>query len=163
MKRNRKILGMFIPVAVAAMTLFSSCSDEVLLESINTRAAEFIVTNDQWYVDSNDELRYDCPWDALTDDAITYGNVEAYKYENVNGAEHQMPLPYLYPVPFTDPATGQDVYQPLNVRFDIAPGVISFVVADVGDIAQYQTAASALLTMRFRVVVTVPVNYILER
>ena len=159
MKRNRKILGMFIPVAVAAMTLFSSCSDEVLLESINTRAAEFIVTNDQWYVDSNDELRYDCPWDALTDDAITYGNVEAYKYENVNGVEHQMPLPYLYPVSFNNGT----IYQPLNVRFDIAPGVISFVVADVGDITQYLTAASELLTMRFRVVVTVPVNYILER
>ncbi len=163
MKKHRTFKGLLIPmIAVAMSAIFSSCDDKEMLESVHSRYAEFTVTNDMWYIDNNDEFRCDFKWNAIDEYLLQYGTVEAYKYESYNQGERQVPLPYIYPVAFND-GTGNTIYQPLNIRFDIEEGYISFIVADVGDISLYQTIRSSLETMRFRAVATVPTQYIINQ
>lgn len=145
-----------IPILATFAMLFSACGpDYVDIESINTRAATFTVTNDMWKVDDNNDLYASFEWTAIDDYTLKYGNVTAYLYEG----ERQVPLPYAYPVEFIDGA-GNSIWQPLNIRFDIEQGVITFVVSDLGD---QLSSPTSLLTMRFRAVVTIPVSYSIEQ
>ena len=154
MKKHKTFKGLFLPLIAVAMSFaFSSCTDDAILESVNSRYAEFTVTNDMWYVDANQEFRCDFEWDAISDHLLKYGTVEAYIYKG----NRQVPLPYVYPVEFT--VGGSTVYQPINIRFDIEKGIISFVISDLGDLISNQ---ASLLTMRFRAVATVPVQYIVQ-
>ncbi|MBP5546464.1 MAG: hypothetical protein J6X59_04195 [Bacteroidales bacterium] len=149
----RKII---LPV-LAALVLgvsFSSCQKDEVIESMNTVWTEFTVTNDMWVVDQQtDDLVCSMQWDVLTDYVLKCGNVQAYIYEGTR----QVPLPYVYPVTFTD-ANGDPQVRPLNIRFDFEKGIITFIVTDCGE---FLTNPVNLYTMRFRAVCTYPVNYIL--
>ena len=146
-----------LPVLAALfMGVFStSCEKDRFIESVNTVWTEFTVTNDQWERDANDDLVCSMKWDVITDYVLKCGNVNAYLYEGVR----QVPLPYLYPVPFSDNA-GNTIYQPLEVRYDFEKGIISFIITDCG---KYLTPQNTLLTMRFRAVCTYPVEYEMPR
>lgn len=149
-------------LAVAAMLsagLFSSCADEAVIESVVTDVNYYTVTNDMWQIDDKDDFVCSFPWSAIDNNVIAKGNVDAYLLEVSNGVERQNPLPYIYAIPHVDNQQ-QIIYEPINIRFDIEPGYISFVASDV---ANYFTSANQLLTMRFRVVVTQPVNYVIEQ
>lgn len=144
-------------LAVAAMALASvSCTrDTVLLQSMHTKTAEFDITNDMWAVDENKDLYASMRWDLLSPSVLTSGNVQAYLYEGVR----QVPLPYIYPVTFIDDA-GNEFVRPLEVRFDIEEGIITFLITDCGE---FLTDPVTLKTMRFRAVCTYPVYYELEQ
>lgn len=151
-------------LGVALVALFfggiaSSCSHDAIIESVTTDVEYFTVTNDMWDIDDKGDFYCSFQWNAISDDVIRNGNVSAYLLEVSNGVERQNPLPYIYAIDHIDTA-GNVVYEPLNIRFDIEPGYISFVASDV---ANYFTTASQLLTMRFRVVINKPVNYVIEQ
>lgn len=144
-------------LAIVAMALASvSCTrDTVVIQSMHTKYAEFTVTNDLWEEDANQDLVASLRWDLLSSSILTSGNVQAYLYEG----ERQVPLPYVYPVVFIDDA-GNEFVRPLNIRFDIEEGVISFIITDCGE---FLTDPVTLKTMRFRAVCTYPVYYELEQ
>jgi hypothetical protein len=151
----KKITIFAIVAAVCATFFLTSCSKD-----INTRTANFTITNDMWEQRSDNNYYCDFEWSAITDDALSVGNVNAYLILSANSTDYQEPLPYVYlrNWTLTDPATGApyQVYQPVNVRFDIYRGHITFMVSDLGDLL---TLPNELKTMRFRGVVTYPVEY----
>jgi hypothetical protein len=148
---------LLLPIMASLVMAFmsSSCDKEYILESMQTDVKEFVITNDMWSVDaSTDDLYCERPWGALTSFVMAYGNVQAYLYEG----DRQVPLPYVYPVTFYDGAGAPQV-RPLNVRFDMNEGTITFIITDCGE---FLTDQRNLYTMRFRAVATWPVNYIVE-
>lgn len=149
----RKFILPLLAALVMGVTS-TSCEKDNVIESMNTVWTEFTVTNDMWAVDqSTDDLVCSLRWDALDNYVLRCGNVQAYLYEG----SRQVPLPYIYPVTFVDTA-GNDQVRPMNIRFDIEEGVISFIITDCGE---YLTDPRNLYTMRFRAVCTYPVNYVL--
>ena len=142
-------------LAALLMGVFSSsCEKDNVIESMNTVWTEFTVTNDQWSVDTQtDDLVCSLRWDVLTDYVLKCGNVQAYLYEG----SRQVPLPYIYPVTFTD-GNGNAQVRPMNIRFDMEEGIITFIITDCGE---FLTDPVTLYTMRFRAVCTYPVTYIL--
>ena len=155
MKKNTlKITVIALLAAVCAPFVLSSCSKDV-----NTRTATFTITNDMW--DYRDGDWYcDFAWSALDKDALSVGTINAYLILSANSTEFQEPLPYVYlrNWTLTNATTGApyQVYQPVNIRFDVYPGHITFMVSDLGDLL---TLPTELKTMRFRAVVTYPVEY----
>ena len=152
MKKNTIIA---LVAAVCATFFLASCSKDV-----NTRAATFTITNDMWEQRSDNNFYCDFAWSAISDDALAVGTINAYLILSANSTEFQEPLPYVYlrNWTLTDPVTSSpyQVYQPVNVRFDVYPGHITFMVSDLGDLL---TLPTELKTMRFRAVVTYPVEY----
>ena len=152
MKKNTIIA---LVAAVCATFFLASCSKDV-----NTRAATFTITNDMWEQRSDNNFYCDFEWSAISDDALAVGTINAYLILSANSTEFQEPLPYVYlrNWTLTDPVTSApyQVYQPVNVRFDVYPGHITFMVSDLGDLL---TLPTELKTMRFRAVVTYPVEY----
>jgi hypothetical protein len=138
---------------IAALTVamsVSSCRKELFFESMNTVWADFTITNDMWTVDNaTDDLVASCEWNVLTPGVLKSGNVQAYLYEGVR----QVPLPYVYPVEFTM-SDGSVEIRPVNIRFDVEEGVITFIVTDCGE---FLTQPAWLTTKRFRAVCTYPV------
>ena len=153
----------FILPILATLTigLFStSCEKEKYIESMNTVWSEFTVENWRWERHAvTGDLVCSMEWNVIDDYVLKCGNVQVYIYEVENGVTRQVPLPYLYPVRFID-GNGNDVYQPLEIRFSIERGTISFVVTDCGD---YLTNKNDLPTMHFRAVCTYPVQYEMSR
>ena len=145
--------------AILSAGLFSSCADEAIIESVVTDVNYYTVTNDMWQIDDKGDFVCSFPWSAIDNNVIAKGNVDAYLLEVSNGVERQNPLPYIYAIDHVD-TQGQIIYEPINIRFDIEPGFISFIASDAGN---YYTTANQLLTMRFRVVITQPVNYVIEQ
>ena len=161
MKKNRTLKGTLLAVAVVAMSFcFSSCSDEVALESVNTRVMEETIYWNQWtdYVDNQNNIRYKyhvTEWDAISTDVLNYGTVTAYFYDGDN----QTPLPYVIPITYNT-ATGPVVVGE-NLRYDLQPGSITFIMQDLD--AELPTGLDNTAPLTFRVVATVPVQYLLGR
>ena len=156
MKKNRTLKGMLLTVAVAAMSLtLSSCNDEVLLESVNTRVMEKEIYWNQWADEAN--YKYvSLSWDAITTDVLQYGNVQAYVYDG----NYQCPLPYIYPlglVPYDD---GSSHFLVQQISYDLEPGIITFKMQDLDGNRPSNLENTAPIT--FRAVATVPVQYILN-
>lgn len=157
MKKNTLRLTVIALVAAVCAPMFlSSCGKEV-----NTRVATFTITNDMW--DQRSDMNYYCDfaWSALDNEALTVGTVNAYYLLTSGGTEYQEPLPYVYysDVPFADDSNffgGAWVQQTNNIRFDVSNGRITFMFCDLG---YYSTHRNDLPTMRFRAVVTYPVEY----
>lgn len=151
--KKRKIL---IPVLAAILvSMFgTSCTKDVTLESVNTRVMEGTVYRNQWKDDGSGYLWCSFDWNAITSDVLTYGTVEAYVYDG----ERQCPLPHVIPIKYTyDDGTFE--YVPENIRYDFEPGTVTFIMQDFdgylpGAIDQDFT---------FRVVATVPVQYVIEQ
>lgn len=153
-----KALGVAL-AALLAGGVASSCAREAVIDSVVTDTEYFTVTNDMWEVDDKGDFVFSFNWKAITTDVINNGNVDAYHLEIQNGAEHQNPLPYIYAIDHVD-VNGNPIYEPINIRFDVEPEWITFVVSDV---ATYLTLRTQLPTMRFRAVVSKPVTYIIEQ
>lgn len=159
MKKNTLWLtAIAIMAAVCAPFVLSSCSKDT-----NTRMTTFTITNDQWELRSDNNYYCDFAWSAIDYNALTVGNVNAYLILSANSTEFQEPLPYVYLRDWSFTTTsvgGADstyyVYQPVNIRFDVYPGHITFMLSDLGDML---TIPAELKTMRFRAVVTYPVEY----
>ena len=151
----KKITILAILAAICAPFVLTSCSKDV-----NTRMATFTITNDIWELRSDNNYYCDFAWSAIDDDALSVGNVNAYLVLTANSTDYQEPLPYVYlrDWTLTDATTGNpyQVYQPVNIRFDVYPGHITFMLSDLGDM---MTIPAELKTMRFRAVVTYPVEY----
>ena len=146
--------------AVAMSMLFSSCSKTALIDSTQTIIEYVTITNDLW--DDTREVGtmyydYRCP--SINSEVLTNGDVNVYLILTSGGTSYQEPLPYVYSRQFTD-GTGATVYRPVNLRFDISQGMITFMLSDLDD---YLTMRNELLTMRFRVVITKPVTYAIEQ
>ena len=155
MKKNTLKITVIALLAAVCAPLLSSCSKD-----INTRAATFTITNDMWELRADNNYYCDFEWSAISNEALTVGNVNAYLILSANSNEYQEPLPYVYLRDWTITPTGggapYQVYQPVNIRFDVYPGHITFMVCDLGDLI---TLPAELKTMRFRGVVTYPVEY----
>ncbi len=159
MKKNTlRLTAIAILAAICAPFVLSSCSKDV-----NTRMTTFTITNDMWELRSDNNYYCDFAWSAIDDEALSVGNVNAYLVLTANSTDYQEPLPYVYlrDWSFTTPSvSGADstyyVYQPVNIRFDVYPGHITFMLSDLGDM---MTIPAELKTMRFRAVVTYPVEY----
>ena len=161
-KTNTTMKRIIMPVIAALFVglMATSCEKETIVlqgptgsvESMHTVWAEFAVTNDMWQEDNaTQDLVASLQWDVINSNVLQSGNVQAYLYEGAR----QVPLPYIYPVTFIDDA-GNEFVRPLNVRFDIEEGVISFIITDCGE---FLTDPVTLKTMRFRAVCTYPVTY----
>ena len=159
-KFHLKTLGVVLAALMLA-PLATSCDDGVLIESVRTDYDDqnFTVTNDLW---TEDPVTHDfwCSfeWSAITDEAIRSGNVHAYLLSVRSGAEYQNPLPYVYAQEYLD-ITGNTVYEPVNIHYEIEPEHITFVISPLNNLYLLRTQ---LETKRFRVVVNTPVTYILE-
>ena len=156
MKKNTlRLTVIALLAAVCAPMFLTSCSKDV-----NTRSASFTITNDMWEQRSDNNYYCDFEWGAISNDALSVGTINAYLILSANSTEFQEPLPYVYlrNWTLTDATTGApyQVYQPVNVRFDVYRNHITFMVSDLGDLL---TLPSELKTMRFRAVVTYPVEY----
>jgi len=149
MKKNSlRITVIALLAAICAPFVLSSCSKDV-----NTRTANFTITNDMWELRSDNNYYCDFEWSAINSDALSVGNINAYLILSANSTEYQEPLPYVY---LRDWQTTPVTYQPITIRFDVYPGHITFIVSDLGDLL---TIPAELKTMRFRGVVTFPVEY----
>ena len=160
MKKTRKLKGMLLALAATAMFLtLSSCTEEVLLESVNTRVMEVTVYWNQWdsVIDGNNSYKYHvAEWNGISTDMLQYGNVQAYVYDG----DYQNPLPYTYPLGLANYRDGSTHYLVENLRYDLEPGKITFIMQDLDGNLPQNLAYTAPLT--FRVVATVPVQYILN-
>ena len=147
----KKIL---LPVITALfMGMASSSCSKDYIESTNTVWELFTVTNNRWDIDDETgDLVCSLKWPIIDAEILASGNVMAYFLED----GRQVPLPYVQRHGYINPITGAADYVPLNIRFDIEPGVITFVVADL---SQYHISQYDLLTMEFRAVCTYPVVY----
>ncbi|MBR5091927.1 MAG: hypothetical protein IKX32_00435 [Bacteroidales bacterium] len=158
MKKNRTLKGMLLTVAVAAMSLtLSSCNDEVLLESVNTRVMEATVEWTQWIDDGATPYFYKTiEWDGISTDVLQYGNVQAYVYDG----NYQCPLPYIYPLGLANYDDGSSHFLVEQISYDLEPGKITFKMQDLDGNIPQNIMNTAPIT--FRVVATVPVQYILN-
>ncbi len=158
MKKNTlRITVIALMTAICAPFVLSSCGKD-----INTRTTTFTITNDMWELRADNNYYCDFTWSAINSDALNIGNVDAYLILSSNSTEFQEPLPYVYLRDWTfttQSTTGADstysVYQPITIRYDIYPGHITFMISDLGNLL---TVPSELKTMRFRGVVTYPVE-----
>lgn len=185
MKKNTLRLTVIALVAAVCAPLFlSSCSKDV-----NTRSATFTITNDMWEQRDDLNFYCDFAWSALDNDALSVGTINAYYLLPSGGTEYQQPLPYTYyaGLEYYDSAffdannngtirhdtiiagndtiilhdtntviNGMWVPQSVNIRYDVSPGRITFMFSDLG---HFTTNRNDLPTMRFRAVVTYPVEY----
>lgn len=147
----------FLPVMAALLmgVFATSCGrDPVAFESVNTRVMQQTIYWNQWQADVN-YLYVTLDWDAITTDVLNYGSVVAYVYDG----ERQCPLPHVIPITYNYP-TG-DIVIPENLRFDLEPGKITFIMQDLDGNPPEGLENSAPIT--FRAVATVPVQYVLDK
>ena len=142
-----------ITMVLATCLAVSSCSKEELIESTNTVWAEFTIHNNYWQIDGNEDLYCTFNWPVIDEGVLACGNIMVYYYDD---NERQVPLPYVLRYEYVNPITGAVDQVPLNIRFDIEPGIITFVISDL---SEYRINPVDLLTMQFRAVCTYPVVY----
>lgn len=152
-----KKIRILIPMLAAVLTgMFStSCQRDVTFESVNTRVMEATIYRNQWNDDGSGYLWKTYDWDAITTDVLNYGNVDAYVYDG----GRQCPLPHILPITYTF-SDGSSTVVPENLRFDFEPGKITFIMQDL-DGEMPEGLSEEPIT--FRVVATVPVQYVLEK
>ncbi len=150
---------LFFSVVVALFfgLTVTSCSKDELIESSNTVWMEVTIHSDEWDLDTvTQDLTVSLKWPIIDQDVLACGNVMAYYYEG----GRQVPLPYVRRWEYINPFTGLVDQVPINIRFDIEPNVITFVVSDL---SQYRIDRSdlgeILGPMTFRAVCTYPVLY----
>lgn len=157
MKKARFLLPVMAALLIGAFT--TSCDREpVAFESTNTRVMQQTIYWNQWrdYVNNDVNYKYvTLDWDAITTDALNYGSVVAYVYDG----ENQCPLPHVTPITYNT-TTGPIVVAE-NIRFDLEPGKITFIMQDLDGALPDGLENTAPIT--FRAVVTVPVQYILDK
>ncbi len=152
--KKTKILLASLALALFALTA-TSCNKEVSFESMNTRVMQNEVYWNQWRTEGN-HLAITFDWDAITTDVLNYGTVDAYVYEG----SHQCPLPYAYPMGQVSYDDGTFDYLVEQLRFDVEPGKITFIMQDLDGNLPEGLENSAPLT--FRAVATVPVQYVID-
>lgn len=152
--KKTKILMATLVTALLALTA-TSCNKEVAFESTNTRVMQNEV---KWYDWSNggNYMYVTFDWDAITNDVLNYGTVDAYVYEN----GRQCPLPYAYPMGQVSYDDGTVDYLIEQLRYDLEPGKITFIMQDLDGNLPEGLENTAPLT--FRAVATVPVQYVLD-
>lgn len=158
----------FIPILAALFIglSFSSCSkDEYVLESTTTRTTDYSVTWDRWNtVPGSDYLYHTLDWYVLTTNVLTYGNVDVYLYEgdDVNGWE-QHKLPYIQtildPTDNTYHAIKYDyvLLHPVNNSYGSIRLVMQWLDSAINP------ADASLGTLTFRLVASVPIDYVIEQ
>ena len=149
MKKARILL----PV-LAALLLgigMTSCEREYFGDS-NTRVMQKTIYWNQWVDDGQTNYLYcELEWPALTTEVLTYGSITAYVYDG----DYQNPLPYVIPISYD---LGGGVYDvvPENLRYDLQPGKITFIMQDLDGNMPAGITNSAPIT--FRAVITMPVQ-----
>lgn len=106
---------------------FTSCEHQTMDSmEVTIRATDWVQpVNTNYYIAT-------VAWDALNEDVVDFGTVNAYLIEN----GRQNLLPYVYPVDYsTYDANGNLVGEPNyiaeNLRFDYTYGKISFIMQDM--------------------------------
>lgn len=155
----KKIL--FTTAAALLMgVIITSCSKDDIIESTNTVWTELTIHTDDWKIDPDTKDLY-CAWNwpIIDEDVLACGNVMAYYYQN----GRQVPLPFVRRWEYVNPNTGLVDQVPINFRFDVEPGVITFVISDLSeyrlDPAQLPEIIEDEVPMVFRAVCTYPVLY----
>ncbi len=153
MKMKRTAVTLFAALFVSLIA--TSCTKEVLLESVQTVCDDVTVRFDDWQLANNGNPYYYClvDWNAVTDEVVNNGNVSVYLYEG----GRQSPLPYVYPIPI-----GNNQYVGENLRYTVEPGRITLILEDLDGDTPIVTR-DYTPDMTFRIVLTHPVNYILEQ
>ncbi len=149
---NRKRFLMPVMVALFAALFATSCGPDAIIEGSQTRVMQATVYRNQWKDSGVGYLWCSFEWDALTPNALKYGNIAAYIYED----ERQCPLPHVIPVTYN--VNGDDVVVPENFRYDVETGVITFIMQDL-DGAMPEDINEDFI---FRAVVTVPQQYLID-
>lgn len=146
----------------------SSCNrEEISFESSNSRAMEEEVYFSQWrrYAELNNDgdtvVRYlyvSYDWDAISSDVLNYGTVAAYVTEYQSTIQNQ--LPYVYPMGWATYPDGSSHYLVENLRYDIEPGKITFIMQDLD--GEWPQGLENTPPLKFRAVATVPVQYVIN-
>ena len=149
MKKARFILPVLAALLLAAG--LTSCEPEYFGDS-NTRVMQTTVYWNQWIDDGQTNYLYcELDWPALNTEVLTYGSITAYVYDG----DYQNPLPYVIPITYTL-ASGATVVVPENIRYDLQPGKITFIMQDLDGNMPEGIVNSAPLT--FRAVINMPVK-----
>lgn len=151
----------FILPLMAALLMgvsFTSCEKEYLIQSTNTEVGTVTISNSDWSVFpgnmyESQYLEAEVSWDAITPDVLDYGNVNVYVY----AGNKQFSLPYVCPITYTL-SDGSQIVVAENVKFYLKPGKIYIVMQDLdGELPE-----GYIEDMTFRIVVTYPVNYVID-
>lgn len=144
-----------LPVVAAVLMgiLGTACDREEAIESVNTRVMEATIYRNQWNDDGSDYLWKTFDWDAITPEVLAYGTVTGYVYDGAR----QCPLPHILPISYQLTSGGIE-FVPENLRFDMEPGKITFIMQDLDGGMPYDIQTD----LTFRVVATVPVQYVLD-
>lgn len=156
--RKAKILISALAIALLGLAT-ASCEREITFESTNSRVMEQTIYWNQWQPDDINNPSYlyvTLDWDAISTDVLNYGTVSAYVYDG----DRQNPLPYLYPMGQVTYEDGNVDYLVENIRFDLEPGKITFIMQDLdGNLPEGLENTAPLV---FRAVATVPVQYVIN-
>ena len=158
--KKAKVLFSMLAVALLGIAASSCNREEVSFESVNTRIMEQEVYWNQWgdFVDGDVQYKFvTFDWNAITTDVLNYGTVNAYVYETDAVGTHQCPLPYSFPIAYTDDL-GNPFYVATNFRYILEPGKITFIREDL-DGGPIGTTMDYTAPLTFRAVATVPVQY----
>lgn len=149
----KKFILPLLASVILGMTV-SSCAKEEMLDSVNIYTAEYIAYWDKW-TPLEDCLAQQVSWPDLTEDIIKYGTVSVYAFADP-GADFgvQYPLPDILPLPH-----GTEII-PRVLRYEIQPGYITFYMQDLNRVVPDITNDSPI---KFRMVASVPVRYILHK
>lgn len=150
----KKFIAPLLMVFVSGVMATSCGREPVLIESVHTSVLNQEVKWTDWRA-GNDHLYATFEWPALTQNVLRYGSVTAYTYYN----DIQVPLPHVIPIYYT--IDGEEVVVPENLRYEIEEGRITFVMQDLDGFIPEGIENSA--PINFRVVATVPVEYILDK
>jgi hypothetical protein len=155
-----KFLTKALAVVLLGLATASCGREPISFESTNSRIMEQEVYWNQWddYVDGDVQYKYvTFDWNAISTDVLNYGTVNAYVYETDAVGTHQCPLPYSFPILYTDD-NGVPFFVPTNFRYILEPGKITFIREDL-DGGAIGSTMDYTAPLTFRAVATVPVQY----
>lgn len=163
-----KILISALAVALLGLTAASCDRDPISFESSNSRNMEAVIYFNEWrdyvsvdgsgnVIEQYKYVSYD--WDAISSDVLNYGTVTAYVKEHQSDRQNQ--LPFVYPLGWITYDDGTQLPLIENLRYDIEPGKITFIMQDLdGDLPQGLENTPPLT---FRAIATVPVQYVINK
>lgn len=153
MNMKRTALTLFVALFVSLFA--TSCAKDVLIESVQTESDVVTVKFSDWQPANNGTPYYYCliDWNAVTREVVENGSVDVYLYEG----DRQSPLPYVYPIHI-----GNGQYIGENLRYTVETGRIILYLEDL-DGGEPIVNIDYTPDMTFRIVLTHPVNYILEQ
>ena len=145
--KNARFFLLLIAAAVLG-TATTACSRGEI-EGSTTRVMVTTVYRNQWIDNGSNYLWCAVNWDAITPYVLERGTVVAYCFDGTR----QAPLPHVIPITYNTDNGPLTVAE--NVRFDLEPGIITFIMQDMD--GALPEGINEDLT--FRVVVTSPVIY----